>query len=359
MIFNCLLNLVLFKTIYMKKITMIALMLVAFMGTKAQVMYPYSFTKLTAPYANLVGATNLTSGVSWDDTTIVVPVGFNFKWALDSRIVDSIAIDSYGMLYKPSDYDVVNDFPTRIMMPYQVDLADRSYNTNQIPVSPISYQTTGNPGSKICKIEFRNAGFYSDSTGMDSTNFQIWLYEGSNVIEYRYGPQSVADIATSFDGENGPWINLTYQATINLANQTVTLDTCTYIAGNASTAAAVNPTTAVNLLLPPSDFAFVGLPDNGQVFRFAPKSIGASVNEIEALFASIKVYPTQFNESVNIEHQGQLASVTMVDINGKIILSEKNLVNKTQLNTSSLSKGIYLLKLTDYNSNTKSYKLIK
>ena len=339
---------------------MIALMLVASFGLKAQVMYPYTFTNLTATYSDLVGSTNLTAGNAWDDTIMTIPLGFTFKWALANRNIDSIVIDSYGMMYAPQDYDANVEMGTKLIIPYQVDLVDRGFNTSTAAVSPISFVTTGAVGSRICKIEFKNVGFYSDTTSLDAANFQVWLYETSNVIEFRYGPSNIADIATSFDGENGPWINLIYKSTIDLVNFTYSLDSCTYISGNAATPMSVNPTAAIDLDNPPANFAFVGVPANGQVFRFAPiGEISSSVSSIEKAFETVNVYPTKIENTVTIEHDGKQLSARITDINGQVILEEKNIQTNTKLNTSMLSQGIYFLTLTNQQSLSKTYKLVK
>lgn len=64
--------------------------------------------------------------------------------------------------------------------------------------SPIRTQITGTAPNRIYKLEIRNAGFYDeyDASGSftDSTSFQYWLYEGSNVLEMRYGPSSVQNL---------------------------------------------------------------------------------------------------------------------------------------------------------------------
>jgi hypothetical protein len=343
----------------MKKITLFALMLVASFGLKAQVMYSYTFTNLTATYTDLVGSTNLTAGNAWDDTLMTIPLGFTFKWAIANRNIDSIVIDSYGMMYAPQDFDANLEIGTRLMMPFQADLADRGYNNSTAAVSPISYVTTGTAGSRICKIEFKNAGFYSDQTSLDSTNFQIWLYENSNIIEFRYGPSFVADLATSFDSLSGPAINLIYNSTINIANLIYNIDTCTYISGNAATPFANNPTTSIDLNNPPANFTFVGLPNNGQVFRFAPIGVSSSVSAIEKAFATVNVYPTKIENNVTIEHEGQQLSARITDINGQVILEEKNIQTNTKLNTSILSQGIYFLTLIDQQKLSKTYKLVK
>jgi len=343
----------------MNKIIFIALILVTSFGLKAQVMYPYTFTNLTATYSDLVGSTNLTAGNVWDDTVMTFPLGFAFKFALDNHNVDSLIIDTYGILYSPHDLDTNLNIGTKLIAPFRAQLVDRGLNSSSVPVSPISHVTTGVVGNRICKIEFRNAGFYNDTTSLDATNFQVWLYETSNVIEFRYGPSNVADIATNFDGENGPRINLIYNSTINLATMTYNIDTCTYISGNAATPVANNPTTLIDLNNPPVNFTFIGLPNNGQVFRFAPIGVNASVSATEKAFAKVNVYPTKIENSLTIEHDGQQFSARITDLNGQVILEEKNIQSNTKLNTSKLSQGIYFLTLTDEQSLSKTYKLVK
>jgi hypothetical protein len=343
----------------MKSVLTLLCILAAFSG-RAQNMYPYSFSKSTGTYQNLVGSTNLTAGFVWDDTTFTIPLGFTFKWALDNRNLTSIVVDAGGILYAPDDVNAQFGFPvpTKMMMAYQCDLVDRGTNTSMPAMSPISYLTTGTAPNRICKIEYRNAGFFSDITGQDSTNFQIWLYEGSNIIEYRYGPQSVVDMSTSFDGENGPWINLIYESTLDIINQTLMLDACTYVAGSNSTAAAVTPSAPIDLFNAPSDWAFLDLPDNGQIFRWSPYASTNSVNDINA-FDATNVYPTPFNTSLFIEHPSDLQSVRLNDLNGRVLIQENVRGNKAEINTKSLSNGVYFLTITDAMGNQKTMKVAK
>ncbi|MGI9190854.1 MAG: T9SS type A sorting domain-containing protein [Chitinophagaceae bacterium] len=343
----------------MKQFFTLICLLVA-LGTRAQNMYPYSFSKTTGTYQNLTGSTNLTAGFVWDDTTFTIPLGFTFKWALDNRNLTSIVVDAGGMLYATDDVNSTFGFPipTKMMMAYQCDLVDRGTNTSQMPMSPISYLTTGTAPNRICKIEYRNCGFFSDAAGLDSTNFQIWLYEGSNIIEYHYGPQSVADITTSFDGENGPWINLIYDANLDIVNQTLMLDACTYVSGNNNTANAVNPTSPIDLFAGPSDWAFDGLPDNGQIFRWVPLGGANSVNDLNA-FNHVKVYPTPFNTAITIENENNLQALRLSDLNGRVLIEQKAEGKKATLNTNTLASGVYFLNITDAKNNQKTMKVVK
>lgn len=344
----------------MKKLIALLLFSLAFQVSRSQVMYPYTFSKTTATYSDLVGATNLTAGNVWDDTIMAIPLGFNFKWALANRTIDSIMIDTYGILYATEDFDPNAEFGNRIMMPYQTDLCDRSTNTGgTTPVSPVSYQTTGTPGNRICKIEFKNAGFYEDNSGNDAVNFQVWLYETSNEIEFRYGPQSVADIATCFLGQAGPWINLAYKSSLDLVNFKLTVDSCTYVSGNTTTAAAVNSTTTIDLDNPPSTFAFVGLPANGQVFKWTPPGTSTSIHDINGTFAAVEVYPTQIEDRVFVQHTGNMEWAVLYDHQGKRIQKFDVSATRNQLDMSFLASGFYTLTLHSTSGLSKSYKLIK
>ncbi len=344
----------------MKKLYVTFLMVFGTLLTFGQNLFPYSFSSSTATYNNLNGATDILANVVWDDSIIAVPLGFNFKYALANRDVDSVYIDTYGMIYPTEDALSIfgMTFPTKAMMPYQVDMVDRATVLGGAAKSPVSYQTTGMPGSRICKIEFRNAGFYDDATGMDSTNFQVWLYETSNVIEYHYGPQYVQDITTSFSGENGPWINLVYESTLDIQNQSYILDECTYVAGNSAAHTAVNPTSPIDLNTPPANFAFVGLPANGQVFRWTP-SVNTSVNDLDMAFASVQVYPTTFENSIFIRHENRVDQVSLYDVNGRLLIQEAVNSSLHEISTGSLASGVYLLSLKSKENMTKTYKLIK
>ena len=68
-----------------------------------------------------------------------------------------------------------------------------------------------------------------------------------------------------------------------------------------------------------------------------------SVNDV--LASEFKIYPNPAKNYLNIESKNiAISSVEMYNIIGKKVISENNLVN-SKLNVSSLSTGIYLLKV--------------
>ena len=339
----------------MKKIYLFALMAMLSLAVKAQPIYPYSFTKFKEAYTNLSGATNLLSATAWDDTTLVIPIGFNFKWALNNNTSDSLVVDTYGLFSFKNDYDFTFYMPMRGMFPFYADMADLTLNGGS-GTSPVSYVTTGAVGSRICKVEFKNAGFYEDATATDYANFQLWLYETSNRIEFRYGPSLITDIQTDFLGDDGTRIGLVYKATLDINTPDYIVDTCSYVQGNATTANDVYSTTSTSYF-DVNAFAFTGVPDSGQVFQYAPAGISSGVDEINKAFAAVSVFPTHFSDAIIMTHDNQLLSAELRDLNGRTLVSETNAASLHKLHVGQLPAGIYMLTLTNKNHQQKTYKL--
>jgi Bacterial protein of unknown function (DUF839)/Secretion system C-terminal sorting domain len=79
-----------------------------------------------------------------------------------------------------------------------------------------------------------------------------------------------------------------------------------------------------------------------------------------------RVYPQPVNDKLNIQYVSNNdgpATITVADVNGKTVLQEKrNLIRGTQLiavNTGMLSSGMYLVTITDKNSQKISHRVIK
>ena len=155
----------------------------------------YSYSEANRTYTDLAGAQIITQGTVWNDTTIQVPLGFNFLFF--SEMFNSVFIHSNGEAFfnaNPTNITVGDTFK-RIQI-FSTDLIDRGYGTINSQ-SRISYKTEGAAGSRIFKLEWKNAGFNSDTTGNNPSpqanryiNFQLWLFESNGDIEIAIGPNS-------------------------------------------------------------------------------------------------------------------------------------------------------------------------
>jgi hypothetical protein len=66
-----------------------------------------------------------------------------------------------------------------------------------------------------------------------------------------------------------------------------------------------------------------------------------------------------FNTSLFIEHPSDLQSVRLNDLNGRVLIQENVRGNKAEINTKSLSNGVYFLTITDAMGNQKTMKVAK
>ena len=302
----------------------------------------YTFSKTTGTYTDLVGSTSLTNGTTWDDPQLTIPLGFSFQY-FDSTI-STIYIEDYGVGAELA----INSSETGIipsLSPFDEDLVDRSFDVNSGNpstggTSPISYLLTGTAGSRIMKIEWKNAGFYEDidddGTSVDFVNFQVWLYEGSNNIEFHYGPNSISQPQLCYEsgigaivvlypaqnyltGDSGPnVINLTQAPTAPIIKIINSFDSL----------------GSLNATIP-----------NGTIYQFTKSGGSVSINESDLDF-KIKIYPNPAISILNINNieNRKITNVSIIDVSGKLVISKGNFVNKT-MNIETLENGVYFLKI--------------
>jgi hypothetical protein len=174
--------------------------------SNARSVFLYTLTTLSEPYTDLTGSTSINNGEVWDDPEYVVPIGFTFE--LNGNTVTALQFFGSGSLLaaETNDPDILT-----AVFPFEMDLIDRGAN-NGTSVSPLSYKVEGSAGSRICKIEWKNAGSFEELNEANSLdmfiNFQLWLYEGSNSIEFHFGSNNIND-PDLFYGGFGSYLGLT------------------------------------------------------------------------------------------------------------------------------------------------------
>lgn len=90
----------------------------------------------------------------------------------------------------------------------------------------------------------------------------------------------------------------------------------------------------------------------GSAFKLSPLlgTVDASMKQ------QLSVYPNPTNGEVNIVSKSNVKNVQLMDMNGKVI---KNFSSVNQLNISSVTAGVYLLKITTEDGKSVATKLIK
>ena len=100
----------------------------------------------------------------------------------------------------------------------------------------------------------------------------------------------------------------------------------------------------------PSDFSTYS---NGNAFAIR-LNFGNTLNINNAQNFSLELFPNPANNLININLKNNIKSnYEILDISGKILLSD-SFLNETQINSSNLKNGIYLIKIrNDFNNFTK------
>lgn len=288
----------------------------------------YNFTKSTATYADLTGATSMNNGQVWD-------------WDDFGPVASPFPISVFGNTYNDfgfdDDYfylgDVWNNFDAVFLYPVTTFIMDRNFSFSGASQSPISYKVEGTVGSRILKLEIKNAGLEMEemisTTSTLYLNYQIWFYEVDNSIEYHYGDHNITNLSM---------LNDEAYSTVILAYMTDTNFQGGYIDGTIA-----NPTYTESDDPDDEPVGLDAVPAPNTVYRFAvnPLSVKDQENVEFALFPNpaTDILNVSFQENINKEY-------TVYDMAGRYVLSGTvNNEDKTQINISTLRSGMYILKI--------------
>lgn len=300
--------------------------LVATFYTSIAYSQPYTFTQSANSYANLVGATSINGNVVWGPfDSHTVPIGFTFQFMGNGYT--TIYIEGSGFTRLDQNYFF-------LINPFTVALKDKGINSS---LSPLTYKLEGSAPNRILKIEWSNCEFVND---LGSTaNFQLWLYETSNIIESHIGNCTVNNPANAYsaNGSNGPVIAI-YQF------QTVT--TCIYGLALNGPSAAANDTLFQNTNVDIFDHSLSSTPVSGTVYRFSP--LIAGIDNIERK-AELNIYPNPFEKFVLIQSSNpEVFDILLYSVDGKLVLKTKSKSNEPVF-LNELKPGIYFMEIQFYN----------
>ena len=309
----------------MKKITLLAGLLLTTITVSAQNYY--NFTKSTATYADLTGATSMNNGVAWE-VDAFGPVNTAFP------------VYIFGQTYNNFTYD--DDFfylentggsADAYMFPVTGYIMDRNFSLTGASLTPISYKVDGTAGSRILKLEVKNAGLEGEAMNSSTStlflNFQIWFYEADKSIEYRYGSNNVTNMAL-FNDDATSYVYFAYENTNGLK--------AGYIDGtiaNTSYTETTNPNdTPTNLN---------ALPTANTVYRFALNPL--AVKDQEKI--EFSMFPNPTNDVLNLTFPEAVNKpYSVYDLMGREVLKGSlNNTTQAQINVGTLQKGSYILRI--------------
>jgi GEVED domain-containing protein/putative BNR repeat neuraminidase len=225
----------------------------------------FYFSQSTTTYTPAVGGTILCAGSTFcDDLTFTnIPLGFTFNyngtaytacgaicngWILMGT---GTPLNSYTPLSDASNFNVI--------APFARDLLGYMGGTGS---DTLRYLTTGIAPNRVFTIEWYHWGIYS--TGNNEINFQIKLYETSNIIQFVYQPTvpttSITDVQVGLKGA----------ANTDFKNRTTTAN------WSATTEGTVNTATCYfnSSVYPANGLTFTWNP-NPQFYNYAT-SVGSN-----------------------------------------------------------------------------------
>lgn len=174
--------------------------------------------------------------------------------------------------------------------------------------SRISFMEVANPGNSILKIQWKNVG--TDGNPAERLNFQLWLYENDQKVEFHFGPGS----------SNNDFFSGIYRIKRDFSQTLEKVE----LSGNP---ASPSVNSGIGLLN--------GKPINGTVYRFSYLRAGletAKVNEIN-------VYPNPGRGSFQVDGTGVKAAKAY-----SVLGNEINILNLDGMfQLENPSKGIYFL----------------
>lgn len=307
----------------------------------------YTFSTYNTPYVPLTGSTSLTNNNLWSAYNSISGVAnFGFNFIADGTMTTAAINFNSGMIPTAVFSNQPNPSMGFVYAPLIALVSDRGIATGTAQ-SNISYKTEGVPGSRIFKLEWNNVGFYEeiipDATSSDFMNVQLWLYEGSNIIEYHYGPSNISNPLQSFDGDPGYGCGLYPQ--VNLSTGDI-IGSSYVLSGNGTTPTfAYTPLYEVYVTSPPV---------TGTVYRFSPTSL--NTQEVRAT-TSVEIFPTLVTDHFNIKikNSDKLKSVAVYDMSGKLLFRKGD---TEQVSMSGYPAGIYTVGVQTA-SGQKSARIIK
>jgi hypothetical protein len=294
----------------MKKISIACLFIFLLNEVHAQT---YRFTKYVAAYQNLTNTTSINNGSIWTPNSVFpVSIGFTFNFMGQDFTVLQLTGDG-NIFFDPDQY---YNF-TALAAPW----TDKGTSTS---LSPLSYTVEGNQSSRILKIEFNNVGFYFNQN-TDYFNFQIWLYEGSNICEAHIGPNQVNDLSD--------WVLSGPQCGVKKT-----------IAPKIGVSLLHNPANPDTIQDPDNHYYLAGTPSNTIVYRFTPIGF-TGIDEPVLKKTSLDIYPNPVTDKLYVQSDEELEKAIVYNMLGERIAEAAINAKKGIIETNQLSAGVYLLKL--------------
>ena len=303
-----------------------------FIIIQAQAQSLYTITTSTATYADLTSPISVNNGQVWDfDDFGPYQVPFSFKVA--GQVITHFAFHDDNFIFLTGLNEDTDDL--YYLLASGIYIQDKNFNAG-VSQSPISYKVEGTSGNRILKMQVKNAGSEDEALTLQTNNlfvnFQVWIYEGTNVIEYRYGNTNItaSNMSVIEDGIQMGIVSLNevYDGIVLYGNPAAPTVAEFFNGGG---------------LDPNIDYVMTSYPTNGTVYEFTPSTTAATeeFNKIQ-----FRIYPNPVVESLRISLENMdLTDYVITDLTGKIIRKGKFTDLENTVDVTDVNSGMYFIKI--------------
>ncbi|MBW3519543.1 T9SS type A sorting domain-containing protein [Flavobacterium sp. NKUCC04_CG] len=338
----------------MKKLLLIFLMLFT-TGFISQAQN-YIFSHVEQPYNELTSAITLNTN-SWFYNNYHIPIPFRITILEDE--VKNIYLNN-GILYADSKNTAKIQYQ---LIAQSAELLDPGYVFN--PGAPesssetfLKYKVEGETGNRILKIEIPNAAngneYFEKDTKTMRINFQVWFYENNDLIEYRYGRNTMTNFNLFFNDYSisevqTPKFEVMIAKTAAIRNEFADEEN-ELVAAYSLSGTSENPkgSFSVEKLGTLSTY-----PKNGTVYQFKKARLETAKKTTERIVLSPN--PTSDYLNISLDNNTNRVNYSIFDMLGKTVQSGVYQSLGSPISVSNLNPGIYLIKIENY----KTLKFIK
>ncbi len=175
------------------RIILLALLACGLMSinVNAQLYTRSTFNAAYVPISVATGAT-VSTAIGNEGNQAAIPLGFTFNYA--GINYTSFGLNTNGLCWfdatTPSGYDANSNDRLHRTLGSNQSIAVWWNDMSDDASSDILYQLQGSPGSQTFTVQYTNYPFYVNTPSV-RLNCQVIFYEGTNVIEFRYGSLNV------------------------------------------------------------------------------------------------------------------------------------------------------------------------
>ncbi|MBL0014145.1 MAG: hypothetical protein IPP30_10680 [Flavobacterium sp.] len=165
----------------------------------------YSFVGSTGTYTPITGG-NATTAAGDDGTQFPISIGFPFTY--NGTAFTDFGLTTNGHIRLGAGAaSFTNGIGTN------ANILAPMWDDNNLSAGNITYKLQGPPGSQVLTVQWENVSIGGGgSTGNSVNNYQVQLFEGTNVVKFNYGALSSANglsASIGISGASGNFLSVT------------------------------------------------------------------------------------------------------------------------------------------------------